>query len=294
MDFRRALCATWLVSDVARGRPLRRAPLLLVCDSFLVVLALLTCVFVGPSRALRRRPSTATFAVEIPVRPRTGRAAPPASGRTISSSAPASPALAACAALPPSLLPAASAAASSRSAGLVEALPRGSPALSDLLAWRAEAQASSLECAVAKACQDSVVTELGSAKAAVAFAQTALASVERRRRIAADRVKFAKRRGDLARKNIDQLERELGKTVPSRRTSAYRREVTEPEGDNDNDNDGDNDDDNDGDDDDEGEDAPSGGARSDGAESEGDESGGDGGDSDEVDAGIAGSGMDLS
>ena len=253
---------------------------------FLVVLALLTCVFVGPSRALRRRPSTATFAVEIPVRPRTRRAAPPASGRTISSSAPVSPALAARAALPPSLPPAASAAASSRSAGLAEALPRGSPALSDLLAWRAEAQASSLECAVAEACQDSVVAELGSAKAAVAFAQTALASVERRSRIAADRVKFARQRGDLARKNVDQLERELGKTVPSRRTSAYRGEVTKPEGNDDEDHDGD--------DDDEGEDAPSGDARSDGAESEGDESGGDGGDSDEVDAGIAGSGMDLS
>ncbi|KAH9981824.1 hypothetical protein BJV77DRAFT_967119 [Russula vinacea] len=163
-------------------------------------------------------------------------------------------------------------AASFRPPVLEPAPLHGSPVLADLLAWRSEVFASSIECAVAAAGQASVAAERDAAKAV-------LASLELRVAVAADRLRLARQRNDIARDNVNSLQVELERVMARRRASTRRDDVSED----------------DDDDDDRGDYAPSEGARSDVPEDEDELAGG--GDSDEVDADIAGTGsgdMDLS
>ena len=255
---------------------------LLVRGIFPLPLTLAELILVGPSRAPKapkaprapkasqRRPSSTGFVVEIPVRP---RACPviPSSGCAVSALAPVSPALAARAALPSTSTPAVPGAASFRPPVLEPAPLHGSPVLADLLAWRSEVFASSIECAVAAAGQASVAVERDAAKAV-------LASLELRVAVAADRLRLARQRNDIARDNVNSLQVELERVMARRRASTRRDDVSEDD-----------------DDDDRGDYAPSEGARSDVPEDEDELAGG--GDSDEVDADIAGTGsgdMDLS
>ena len=257
---------------------------LLVRGIFPLPLTLAELILVGPSRAPKapktprapkasqRRPSSAGFVVEIPVRPRARLVIPSSSGRAVSASAPVSPALAARAALPSTSTPAVPGAASFRPPVLEPAPLHGSPVLADLLAWRSEVFASSIECAVAAAGQASVAAERDAAKAV-------LASLELRVAVAADRLQLARQRNDIARDNVNSLQVELERVMARRRASVRRDDVSEG----------------DDDDDDRGDYALSEGARSDVPEDEDELAGG--GDSDEVDADIAGMGsgdMDLS
>jgi hypothetical protein len=110
-------------------------------------------------------------------------------------------------------------------------------------------------------------------------AKAVLASLELRVAVAADRLRLARQRNDIARDNVNSLQVELERVMARRRASTRRDDVSED----------------DDDDDDRGDYAPSEGARSDVPEDEDELAGG--GDSDEVDADIAGTGsgdMDLS
>ena len=249
---------------------------LLVRGTFPLPLTLAELLLVGPShapkapKASQRCPSSVGFVVEIPVHLR-AHLVVPSSGRAVSASAPVSPALAARAALPSTSTPAVPGAVSFRPPVLEPAPLHGSPVLADLLAWRSEVFASSIECAVAAAGQASVAAEQDAAKAV-------LASLELRVAVAADRLRLAHQRNDIARDNVNSLQVKLERVMARRRASVHRDDVSEG----------------DDDDGDRGDYAPSEGARLDVPEDEDELAGG--GDSDEVDADIAGTGsrdMDL-
>ena len=158
---------------------------LLVRGIFPLPLTLAELILVGPSRAPKapkasqRWPLSAGFAVKIPVRPWARLVIPSSSGRAVSALAPVSPALAARAALPSTSTPAVPGTASFHPPVLEPAPLHRSPVLVDLLTWRSEVFASSIECAVAAAGQASVATEQDAAKAI-------LASLELRVAVAAD------------------------------------------------------------------------------------------------------------
>ena len=164
---------------------------LLVRGIFLLPLTLAELILVGPScapkapKASQRQPSSAGFAVEIPVRPRARLVIPSSSGRAVSASAPVSPALAARAALPSTSTPAVPGTASLRPPVLEPAPLHRSPVLTDLLAWRSEVFASSIECAVTAAGQASVAVERDAAKAVLASLELCVA-------VAADRLRLAR------------------------------------------------------------------------------------------------------
>ena len=257
---------------------------LLVCGIFPLPLTLAELILVGPSRAPKapkalralkasqRRPSSTGFAVKIPVRP-WARLVVPSSGHAISASAPVSPALAARAALPSISTPAISGTASFRPPVLELAPLHGSPVLADLLAWRSEVFASSIECVVAAAGQASVAVEWDAAKAVLALLELRVA-------VAADPLRLACQHNDIARDNVNSLQVKLERVMARRWASARHDGVSKDDDDN-NDNRGDY--------------APSEGVRLDVPEDEDELAGG--GDSNEVDADIAGTGsgdMDLS
>ena len=258
---------------------------LLVCGIFPLPLTLAELILVGPSRAPKapkapralkasqHHPSSTGFAVEIPVRPRARLVVPSSSGHAVSASALVSPALAARAALPSTFMPAISGAVSFRPPVLEPAPLHRSPVLADLLAWRSEVFASSIECVVAAAGQASVAAERDAAKAVLASLKLCIA-------VAADRLRLACQRNDIAWDNFNSLQVELERVMARRRASARRDGVSK---DDDNDND------------DRGDYAPSEGVRLDVPEDEDELAGG--GDSDEVDVDITGTGsgdMDLS
>ena len=251
---------------------------LLVRGTFPLPLTLAELLLVGPSRAPKalkasqRRPSSVGFAVEIPVCLRACLVVPSSSGCAVSASAPVSPALAAHAALPSTSTPTVSGVASFRPPVLEPAPLHGSPVLTDLLAWRSEVFASSIECAVAAAGQASVAAERDAAKAI-------LASLELRVAVTADRLRLARQRNDIARDNVNSLQVELERVMARRRASTRRDGVSKDDDDDDN----------------RGDYALSEGARSDVLADEDELASGR--DSDEVDADIAGTGsgdMDLS